>query len=100
MRGRSIARDRFASALIGLVTAWASSNLSTAVSPYAESHPTAGYLMPEEQEQDGEEEDEDDEMDADFTPEMADRLRGMITMGTIFPCRSVELYSCMLRGQA
>lgn len=41
----------------------------------------AGYLMPEEPQGDDEEEDEEDEMDEDFTPEMADRLRGMITMG-------------------
>ena len=38
-----------------------------------------GYLMPEQDEEP--EIGEEDEMDEDLTPEMADRLRGMITMG-------------------
>lgn len=41
----------------------------------------AGYLMPEEVEQEEMEDDEDEEMDADFTPEMRNQLQGMITMG-------------------
>ena len=37
--------------------------------------------MSEEPQHEEMEEEDDDEMDADFTPEMAEKLRGMITMG-------------------
>ena len=38
-------------------------------------------MSEEPQQEEMEEDEEDDEMDADFTPEMAEKLRGMITMG-------------------
>ena len=56
-------------------------------------HAVAGYLMPEEAEQEGMEDDEDDEMDADFTPEMRDQLQGMITMGMCY----LPIIACLLR---
>ena len=46
---------------------------------------SAGYLMSEEPQQEEMVEEDDDEMDADFTPEMAEKLRGMITMGEQHP---------------